>query len=126
LTDLPMVIAFSAVAVVLLTLISYMLYRRALEMGHPAGRVGPRLVVFGLGCLGALSVGLYFHHLYPQGLFNVNFGGGSQPVALVGGPQAKGPLLVAILGMIVCALVAWLAMRPLQTPPPDAPEGKPE
>ena len=125
-TDLSMVIAFCAVAVVLLTLISYMLYRRALEMGHAAGRVGGRLVVFWLGCLGTLAVGLYFHRLYPQGLFNVNFSSGSQPLVLVGGPSAKAILFVALLGMMVCALVAWLAVRPLQNPPPDAPEGKPE
>lgn len=125
-TDLPLVIAFCAVAVVLLALVSYMLYRRAVELGHQSGAAGGRLVVFWLGCLGALAVGLYFHHLYPQGLFNVNFSGGEQPLVLTGA-QAKAPLFLAIAGMIVCALVAWLAVRPLHNRPPDgAPEGKPE
>lgn len=125
-TDLPMVVAFGVVVVVLLTLVSYMLYRRAVEMGHAPASVTPRLVVFWLGCLLALAVGVYFHLLYPQGLFNVNFSGGEQPLALVGGPQARRPLLLAVLGLIVGALVAWLAIRPLQNPPPDAPEEKPE
>jgi hypothetical protein len=124
--DLPMVAAFGVVVVVLLALVSYMLYRRAVEMGHAPGKVSARLLVFWLGCLLALAVGIYFHRLYPQGLFSVNFSGGEQPLALVGGPQSRGPLLLALLGLIAGALMAWLAIRPLQNPPPDAPEEKPE
>jgi hypothetical protein len=119
-TDTSAVVAFSVVTVVLLTMVSYMLYRRALEMGHAAGRVTGRLVVFWLGCLGALTVGMYFHHLYPEGLFAVNFtgGGGNAPLVLSGGPPPRGAVAGALLGMAAGALVAWLAVRPLQNPPP--------
>jgi hypothetical protein len=125
-SNMHMVLAFCAVAVVLLSMISYMLYRRALEMGHHPGGVRLRLVIFWLGCAGALAIGVYFHRLYPQGLFSVNFSGGSAPVTLVGGTQAQAPLLVALAGMVLCALIAWLAVRPLQVPPADLSEEKPE
>ena len=123
-SDLAQVVAFGVMAVLLLALVSYMLYRRAVEMGHLPARVAVRLVVFWLGCLGALAVGVFFHALYPQGLFEVNFtpASGSPPVVLTGGGHAVSPLVTAVAGMALAALVAWLAIRPLQTPPPEGPE----
>ena len=113
--------AFCVIAVVLLAMISYMLYRRALEMGHVAARVGRRLVVFWIGCLAALAVGMYFHHLCPEGLFAVNFTptAGAPPLAWSGGPPTRGTLALAVVAMAAGVLVAWLAVRPLQNPPPE-------
>jgi hypothetical protein len=127
-TDFSAVVAFCVVTVILLTMVSYMTYRRALEMGHGAGPVTGRLVVFWLGCLAALGVGLYFHHFYPEGLFAVNFtgGAGNAPLVLTGGPPTRGTVAAAIAGMALGGLVAWLAVRPLQNPPPGGSgEGRP-
>jgi hypothetical protein len=104
--------AFCVIAAVLLTLISYMLYRRALEMGHEAGRVARRLALFWIGCLLALALGMYFKHLYPEGALTVNFGG-----------AGRGTAAAALVGMAAGVVIAWLAVRPLQVPPPGGPEG---
>jgi hypothetical protein len=123
LTDFSQVLAFCVVTIALLAMVSYMVYRRSLEMGHEAGPVTKRLVVFWLGCLAALGVGVYFKHLYPNGLFDVNFTGmaAHEPMILTGGPPSKGVVIGAVGGMVLAALVAWLAVRPLQNPPRGGP-----
>jgi hypothetical protein len=125
LTDLSTVVAFGVVVLVLLTLVSYMLYRRALEMGHPAERVTVRLVVFWFASVFTLGVGVYFNHLYPQGLFYVSVSRmPGSPVALVTGRQPWAPIAAAGLAIAVGAVAAWLAIRPLQNPPAETPEEK--
>lgn len=122
-TDLTTVIAFVVVVLVLLALVSYMLYRRGRELGHAARAVAGRLVIFWLAALVGLAVGVYFGHLYPEGLLRVNFSGatGGPPVAPVGGQQL-GPAVGTGLAVALAALVAWLAIRPLQKPSPETPE----
>lgn len=122
-TDLTTVVAFVVVVLVLLALVSYMLYRRARELGHAAAAVAGRLAVFWLAALAGLAVGVYFGHLYPEGLVQVDFSGsaGGPPLAPVSG-QGFGPAVGTGLVVALAALVAWLAIRPLQKPAAKTPE----
>lgn len=121
------VAAFGVVLLVALGLISYMLYQRALAMGHERPYVGLRLAFFWLGCLLALAAGIFLHVLYPQGLFDVNFSRFSpdQAYVMLHPEQARTALYLGLGTIGVGALIAWLAVRPLQTPPPGAPEEPP-
>ncbi len=120
--NLSTVAAFGVVVLLLLGLVSYMLYRRAREMGHSAERVGVRLVIFWFASLFVLGVGVYLNHLYPEGLFYVSFTRvPGSPAALVSGHQPWAAIVGAGLAIAVGALAAWLAIRPLQMPPAETP-----
>jgi len=112
-------LAFCVVGALALTLVSYMLYRRAAEMDHPRRFVLVRLSFLWLGCTGIVGIGVYLRRLYPAGLFDVNLPRFSpdQPLITSGGSDAIWPLLLGAGGMAACALLAWWGVTPLQRPP---------
>ncbi len=112
-------LAFCVVGALVLTLLSYMLYRRAAEMGHSRRFVLVRLFFLWLGCAGIVAVGVYLRRLFPAGLFDVSFSrlSADQPVVTTGGSDTTWPLLLGVAGMAACAVLAWWGVSPLQRPP---------
>lgn len=112
-------LAFCVVGALALTLLSYMLYRRAGEIGHRRRFVLARLSFLWLGCAGIVGVGVYLRRLFPAGLFDVSFSrlSADQPLVTTGGSDTTWPLLLGAGGMAVCALLAWWGVSPLQRPP---------
>ena len=110
-------VAFALIVVAALAAMSWIVYFRAAELGHPPWRVRARLLLLWVCMALAVAGGLLLRGVFPQGLLGINFTHNyATPWFTLSGPAVVVFLAGGVLGMAICAAIAFWAVNSLQQP----------